>query len=179
VVEGLEVGGSETSGSADDDRVDADGNPLGRDDDDDDDEQANMSLAAMEAALKPRVLETLDRIARDYGGLAEMQDLRMSATLNEDNSFDDHGRGGLPEAAVRDRGAGERAAPAQQPDRGADRPALRHQPPDHVDRQRHGEAGRSGPHQPPRIHRRVPRLRTGPDLARAHGCASRGAAGSR
>ena len=45
--------------------LDADGNPINNDDDDDDDEQANMSLAAMEAALKPRVLETLDLIARD------------------------------------------------------------------------------------------------------------------
>ncbi len=67
--------------------LDADGNPIQTEDDDDDDEQANMSLAAMEAALKPRVLETLDRIAADYARLAEMQDLRMSATLNEDGSF--------------------------------------------------------------------------------------------
>ena len=67
--------------------LDADGNPIQDDDDDDEDEQANMSLAAMEAALKPRVLETLDRIADDYLKLAEMQDLRMSATLNEDGSF--------------------------------------------------------------------------------------------
>ncbi|MCR8725430.1 RNA polymerase sigma factor RpoD [Frigidibacter sp. ROC022] len=67
--------------------LDADGNPLGNDDDDDDDEQANMSLAAMEAALKPQVLETLARIAADYSSLAEMQDNRMSATLNEDGSF--------------------------------------------------------------------------------------------
>ncbi|NDU99588.1 RNA polymerase sigma factor RpoD [Pseudoroseicyclus tamaricis] len=67
--------------------LDADGNPISRDDDDDDDEQANMSLAAMEAALKPRVLETLDEIADDFGRLSEMQDARMSATLNEDDSF--------------------------------------------------------------------------------------------
>ncbi|WP_121630876.1 RNA polymerase sigma factor RpoD [Tropicibacter alexandrii] len=67
--------------------LDADGNPISREDDEDDDEQANMSLAAMETALKPRVLETLDRIARDYEELAEMQDSRISATLNEDNSF--------------------------------------------------------------------------------------------
>ncbi len=67
--------------------LDADGNPLTTDDDDDEDEQANMSLAAMEAALKPRVLETLELIARDYTMLSEMQDLRMSATLNEDDSF--------------------------------------------------------------------------------------------
>ncbi|MEM8776909.1 MAG: RNA polymerase sigma factor region1.1 domain-containing protein, partial [Pseudomonadota bacterium] len=68
--------------------LDADGNPIASDDDDDDDdEQANMSLAAMEAALKPRVLETLDRIADDYEKLSEMQDSRISATLNEDGSF--------------------------------------------------------------------------------------------
>ncbi|KKL26907.1 hypothetical protein LCGC14_2390540, partial [marine sediment metagenome] len=48
-----------------------------------------MSLAAMEAALKPRVLEMLDVIAGNYEELREMQDLRMSATLNEDGTFSD------------------------------------------------------------------------------------------
>ncbi|MEM1130721.1 MAG: RNA polymerase sigma factor region1.1 domain-containing protein, partial [Pseudomonadota bacterium] len=67
--------------------LDADGNPISRDDDDDEDDQANMSLAAMEAALKPRVLETLDRIAEDYAALSDIQDRRISATLNEDESF--------------------------------------------------------------------------------------------
>ena len=71
----------------DEPEYDADGNPIARDDDDDDEEQANMSLAAMEAALKPRVLETLERIAGDYEQLAAMQDARISATLNEDGSF--------------------------------------------------------------------------------------------
>jgi RNA polymerase primary sigma factor len=69
--------------------LDADGNPIKRDDEEDDDDQANLSLAAMESALKPRVLETLERIATDYEQLSEMQDLRMSATLNEDGSFSD------------------------------------------------------------------------------------------
>ena len=77
---------SSASGS-DQQELDADGNPIATDDDDDEDEQANMSLAAMEAALKPRVLETLDRIADDYVKLSEMQDSRISATLNEDGSF--------------------------------------------------------------------------------------------
>lgn len=67
---------------------DADGNPIRNDDDDDDeDEQANMSLAAMEAALKQRVLDTLNNIAEDFEILSEMQDARISATLNEDGSF--------------------------------------------------------------------------------------------
>ncbi|OWU69034.1 RNA polymerase sigma factor RpoD [Marinibacterium profundimaris] len=67
--------------------LDADGNPIAREDDDDDEEQANMSLAAMEAALKDKVLMTLERIADDYAQLSEMQDSRISATLNEDGSF--------------------------------------------------------------------------------------------
>jgi len=67
--------------------LDADGNPIQSDDDDDEDDAANMSLAAMEAALKPRVLDTLELIARDYSKLSEMQDVRISATLNEDGSF--------------------------------------------------------------------------------------------
>ncbi|SER58687.1 RNA polymerase, sigma 70 subunit, RpoD [Tranquillimonas rosea] len=66
---------------------DADGNPIAKDEGEDEEDQANMSLAAMEAALKPRVLEMLDVIAGNYAQLSEMQDLRMSATLNEDGSF--------------------------------------------------------------------------------------------
>jgi RNA polymerase primary sigma factor len=86
----VDTSGVETQSAdkSNDPEYDADGNPISRDDDDDEDEQANMSLAAMETALKPRVLETLDRIAQDYEALAEMQDSRISATLNEDGSFD-------------------------------------------------------------------------------------------
>ena len=67
--------------------LDSDGHPIQNDDDDDEDEQANMSLAAMEAALKPQVLIALDIIADDYVKLSQMQDNRLSATLNEDGSF--------------------------------------------------------------------------------------------
>ena len=67
--------------------LDADGNPIISDEDDDDDDQSNMSLAAMEAELKPRVLEILDRIASDYSQLSEMQDDRISATLNDGSDF--------------------------------------------------------------------------------------------
>ena len=67
--------------------LDADGNPISTEDDDEDDDQANMSLAAMEAALKDQVLNMLERIASDYEQLSEMQDSRISATLNEDGTF--------------------------------------------------------------------------------------------
>ena len=154
---------------SDEPELDADGNPIVKEDDDDDDEQANMSLAAMEAALKPRVLETLDRIGerlctavRDAGH-AHVGDAQRGRQFLG-------GRGvALPDAAVGDRRARQRAASPQQPDRGADRPALRHQPPDHGDRQRDGEARRPGADQPQGIRGRIPRLRARPDLARPDG----------
>ena len=88
--------GAETSGdgaarrtTTDEPELDADGEPISRsaDDEDDEDEASNMSLAAMEAALKPKVLETLEIIARDYATLSEMQDRRMSATMNTASRF--------------------------------------------------------------------------------------------
>ncbi|MDM7932070.1 RNA polymerase sigma factor RpoD [Tabrizicola sp.] len=82
------VGAAPRPAGAAEPELDADGNPiLGESDDDEDDEASNMSLAAMEAALKPRVLETLDLIARDYGKLSEMQDLRMTAALSNIQQF--------------------------------------------------------------------------------------------
>ncbi|MBL9051131.1 MAG: RNA polymerase sigma factor RpoD [Tabrizicola sp.] len=82
------VGGAPRRSGGDEPELDADGNPIMREmDEDEDDESANMSLAAMEAALKPRVLETLDLIARDYDKLADMQQSRMDATLSSSQRF--------------------------------------------------------------------------------------------
>ncbi|MCB6178881.1 RNA polymerase sigma factor RpoD [Rhodobacter sp. Har01] len=85
----IEVGGAAPRRAASDEpELDADGNPILREEpDDEDDEGSNLSLAAMEAALKPKVLETLDLIARDYTKLAEMQDQRMSAALSHTSRF--------------------------------------------------------------------------------------------
>ena len=69
---------------------DADGNLIHSEEDDDEDEdQANVSLAVMEDALKPEVLETLAQIANYYEALAQMQKTRMSATLNVSDKFSD------------------------------------------------------------------------------------------
>ena len=69
---------------------DADGNLINSEDEDDEDEdQANVSLAVMEDALKPEVLETLAQIANYYEALAQMQKTRMSATLNVSDKFSD------------------------------------------------------------------------------------------
>ncbi len=59
----------------------------GDDDDDDDDAPANLSRAAMEAALKPAVLETLDSIAHTYDTLRDMQTRRIDAALSEKARF--------------------------------------------------------------------------------------------
>ena len=88
-LEGVDITAAAPRRTSDEPEMDADGNPIMAtvEDDDEDEDGAAMSLAAMEAALKPKVLETLDLIARDYGKLSEMQDLRMSATLSEKTRF--------------------------------------------------------------------------------------------
>ena len=45
---------------------------------DEDDEENNVSLAAMEAELKPKVLETFDRIAKTYKSLRKLQDQEVA-----------------------------------------------------------------------------------------------------
>jgi len=88
VIEAANVPGAPSGGRGGEEiDLDADGNPIMNDEDDEDDDQVSMSLAAMECVLKPQVLATLDRIAEDYVHLSEMQDSRISATLNEDGSF--------------------------------------------------------------------------------------------
>ena len=81
----------EISGNADDieeedeSGLDDDGNEIISENEDDD--QPNISLAAMESTLKPKVLETLECIAKDYHSLSKLQDKRVTATMNENASF--------------------------------------------------------------------------------------------
>ena len=51
------------------------------------DDQTNLSLASMEATLKPQVLDTLDKIATSYQGLSEMQNSRMQAAISQSKTF--------------------------------------------------------------------------------------------
>ncbi len=48
---------------------------------DDEDDEGNLPLSAMEAALKPQVLETLDQIASLYKKLGKLQDASVEAQL--------------------------------------------------------------------------------------------------
>ncbi len=52
---------------------------------DDDADENNLSLAAMEAALKPAVLETFDKIADTYKKLSKLEGTRLDAKINNDD----------------------------------------------------------------------------------------------
>ncbi|MBO6903307.1 MAG: RNA polymerase sigma factor RpoD [Rhizobiaceae bacterium] len=69
--------------SRDDDDITNVGGESNTDDDDEDDEdEANLSLAAMEAELRPQVMETLDTIASTYKKLRKLQDQQVEARLS-------------------------------------------------------------------------------------------------
>ncbi|OUX44631.1 RNA polymerase sigma factor RpoD [bacterium TMED277] len=55
--------------------------------DDDDDDEINVSLAAMEQALTPQVLNVLDEIDKKYNALKQLQTKRMKSTINTQKSF--------------------------------------------------------------------------------------------
>jgi RNA polymerase primary sigma factor len=75
---GLSGGGAALPGEAQPEG--ADGIPG----DDDDDMENNVSLSAMEAELKPKVLETFDRIASEYKKLRRLQDQNVENRLNNE-----------------------------------------------------------------------------------------------
>ncbi|WP_265517108.1 RNA polymerase sigma factor RpoD [Nitratireductor luteus] len=74
--------------SRDDDITNVGGEAQTEDDDDEDDE-ANLSLAAMEAELKPGVMETLDFIADTYRKLRKLQDQQVESSLADGDSLSD------------------------------------------------------------------------------------------
>jgi RNA polymerase primary sigma factor len=67
-------------GREDDDVTNVGADTRGEEDDEEDDE-ANLSLAAMEAELRPQVMETLDFIAATYKKLRKLQDQQVEARL--------------------------------------------------------------------------------------------------
>ena len=66
--------------AASDDITDVGGEGVVEDDDDEEDE-SNLSLAAMEAELRPQVMETFDVIADTYKKLRKLQDQQVEARL--------------------------------------------------------------------------------------------------
>lgn len=64
-----------------DDITDVGGEGINDDDDDEDDDESNLSLAAMEAELRPQVMETFDVIAETYRKLRKLQDQQVEARI--------------------------------------------------------------------------------------------------
>ena len=65
----------------DDDITNVGGESHGLEEEDDEDDEASLSLAAMEAELRPQVMETLDVIADTYGKLRKLQDQQVESRL--------------------------------------------------------------------------------------------------
>ncbi len=65
----------------DDDDITNVGGDMAVEEDEEDEDEANLSLAAMEAELRPQVMETLDLIADTYKKLRKLQDQQVEGRL--------------------------------------------------------------------------------------------------
>ena len=93
---------------------------------DDDEFENQMSLAAIEAELKPKVVETFDKIASEYKKLRRLQEQDIANQLQSEVALALAGAQ-VQEAEGRDHRRGEVAAAQPGPHRFARRAALRHQ----------------------------------------------------
>jgi RNA polymerase primary sigma factor len=66
---------------SDDDITNVGGDGIPMEEEEEDDDESNLSLAAMEAELRPQVMETLDTIAETYKKLRKLQDQQVEARL--------------------------------------------------------------------------------------------------
>ena len=108
---------------------------------DDDDMENSVSLSAMEAELKPKVLETFDRVADAYKKLRRLQDQNVEGKLQQRGA--DAGAGPQVQGAQeRDRRRREVAVAQPEPHRCAGRAALRHQQAPHRPRDAPDAPGR-------------------------------------
>ncbi|SCW54478.1 RNA polymerase, sigma 70 subunit, RpoD [Rhizobium mongolense subsp. loessense] len=67
--------------SGDDDITDVGGEGMPVEEEEEDEDESNLSLAAMEAELRPQVMETLDLIAETYKKLRKLQDQQVEQRL--------------------------------------------------------------------------------------------------
>ena len=86
--EGAPAQGAEApGGEGGSDQAGENGEGTGEADPDDEESQNNLSLSAMEAELKPTVLQRLDEIASNYEKLRAMQTRRIGAALTSGDSY--------------------------------------------------------------------------------------------
>ncbi len=77
----LDERGRRSSGPRDDDDITNVGGEMRMEEEEEDDDEASLSLAAMEAELRPQVMETLDVIADTYKKLRKLQDQQVESRL--------------------------------------------------------------------------------------------------
>ena len=94
---------------------------------DEDDLENSMSLAAIEAELKPKVLETFDNIADAFKRLRRLQEQDIQRKLHSTETLSPQPGAQIQEAQGRDHPGGEVAAAQSGAHRCAGRAALRHQ----------------------------------------------------
>lgn len=73
--------GRRRGGDDEDDITNVGGDTRGLEEEEEDEDEANLSLAAMEAELRPQVMETLDVIADTYKKLRKLQDQQVENRL--------------------------------------------------------------------------------------------------
>ncbi len=136
---------------------------------DDDDEFENaLSLAAMEAELKPKVLETFDNIAGTYKKLRKQQDKKLEQQVAGEVRLAPAAEG-LRQAARGDHHRREEPVAQQRAHREPRRAALFDQPAPRRPRRPPDASRRQLWRAAPDLHRRILRQRARPDLARPHG----------
>ena len=151
------------------DEVEAERARIAAEEDDEDDFENALSLAAMEAELKPKVVETFDSVADEYKKLRRLQDQDVEFKLKNTTLSPSPGAP-LQEAQGRDRHRGEVALAQPEPHRRAGRAALRHQQaPDRL----------RGPAPPPRRDPTASPARTSSRNTRAPSSTPTGSAASR
>jgi len=69
------------AGSEEDDITNVGGETMNFEEEEEDEDESSLSLAAMEAELRPQVMETLDQIAETYKKLRKLQDQQVEARL--------------------------------------------------------------------------------------------------
>ncbi|ODR98049.1 RNA polymerase subunit sigma [Methyloceanibacter methanicus] len=83
--EGKPNGKAEAKADGKDEEEDEESGEGEAEEDDDDDMENSLSLAAMEAELKPQVLETFDLVANNYKKLRKLQDQQVEKALKNDS----------------------------------------------------------------------------------------------
>ena len=111
----------------DDDITNVGGERAASEEEEDDEDEASLSLAAMEAELRPQVMETLDVIADTYKKLRKLQDQQVENRLAAAGTLSPSQERRLQGAEGPADQGGEVAVAQPGPHRGAGRAALRHQ----------------------------------------------------